>query len=249
VFTVEDRNRIRSELLETARADARLSGGAVTGSAVAGREDRWSDVDLAFGVAEAGRIPELLSDWTERMYAGYQALHHFDVAAGAWVYRVFLLASTLQVDLAFAPAGEFGARAATFRLVFGRAAEPPQVAPPAAEGLIGWGWLCALHVRSSLERGRPWQAEHMLHAMRDQVLALACLRHGLSAREGRGMDLLPAEVTRPIEAGLARSLEAEEIRRAFQAVTAALLREAREVNHDLASRIEAALQELSAAPP
>jgi hypothetical protein len=88
----------------------------------------------------------------------------------------------------------------------------------------------------------------MLHAMRDQVLALACLRHGLPAREGRGMDRLPAEVTGPIEAGLARSLEAEEIRRAFQAVTAALLREAREVNQGLASRIEAALQELSAAP-
>jgi hypothetical protein len=42
--------------------------------------------------------------------------------------------------------------------------------------------------------GDVWQAEFMVSAMRDQVLALACLRHGLPAREGRGMDLLPAAV-------------------------------------------------------
>ena len=34
----------------------------------------------------------------------------------------------------------------------------------------------------------------MISGMRDQVLALACLRHGLPAREGRGMDGLPADV-------------------------------------------------------
>jgi hypothetical protein len=35
----------------------------------------------------------------------------------------------------------------------------------------------------------------MLSAVRDQVLALACLRHGVSAVEGRGIDSLLPETT------------------------------------------------------
>src|SRR5437867_9324612 len=127
MFTAQDRERIRSELLEAARVDERLTGGAVTGSAVAGQEDAWSDIDLGFGVGDAAQMREVLSDWTSRMYDRYQALHHFDVTVGTWVYRVFLLSSTLQVDLAFVPAEDFGARAPTLRLVFGRAAQLPHV--------------------------------------------------------------------------------------------------------------------------
>jgi hypothetical protein len=245
MFHAGDRERIRSELLEAARADARLTGGAVTGSAAAGNEDRWSDVDLAFGVGAAAPIREVLSDWTRRMYERYEALHHLDVMAGEWIYRVFLLASTLQVDLAFVPAGEFGARAPTFRLMFGRAAERPQVAAPAAESLIGYGWLYAIHARSCLARGRLWQAEYMVSALRDQALALACLRHGVPAREGRGMDLLPEEVTRPMEEALVRSIDRGEIARAFRVATRELLAEARRVDGGLASRLERPLLELS----
>jgi hypothetical protein len=245
MFTAEDRERIRSELLEAAAQDARLSGGAITGSAAAGREDRWSDIDLGFGVEDRARLSDVLSDWTARMYDRYQALHHLDVTSGAWVYRVFLLASTLQVDLAFAPAAEFGARAPTFRLVFGRSAELPHVSAPSAEGLIGLAWLYALHARSSLARNRLWQAEHMVSAMRDQVLALACLRHGVPAREGRGFDLLPGEVARPLEEALVGRVEAGEIARALRVASTALLTTTRAVDERLAGRLEAALLELS----
>ena len=249
MFTPEDRERIRSELLEAAAADARLTGGAVTGSAAAGREDHWSDIDLGFGLEDTARLAEVLSDWTERMYGRYEALHHVDVTSGAWVYRVFLLASTLQVDLAFAPAAEFAARAPTFRLVFGRAAERPHVLAPSAEGLIGLGWLYALHTRSSLARGRMWQAEYMVSAMRDQVLALACLRHGLPAREARGVDLLPRDVTRPLEQALVSNMEAGPIARALRVAMTGLLAETRAVDERLAGRLEAALLELSAGSP
>ncbi len=249
MFTAADRERIRSELLDAARNDARLTGGAVTGSAAAGREDPWSDIDLGFGVDDGARIPEVLSDWSSRLYNRYEALHHVDVTAGAWIYRVFLLESTLQIDLAFAPAPEFGARAPTFRLVFGRAAELPHVPPPAAESLIGYGWLYALHVRSSLARERLWQAEYMVSAMRDQVLALACLRHGLPAREGRGTDLLPEDVRRPLEDSLVRRIGAGEISRAFRVATLGLLSETRKVDEGLAGRLEAQLLELSGGAP
>ena len=245
MFTVADRERIRSELLAFARTDPHLTGGALTGSAAAGAEDQWSDIDLAFGVAEAAEIPQVLSNWTSRLYQHYGALHHFDVHAGAWTYRVFLLANTLQVDLAFAPAGEFGARAPTFRLIFGRAAERPHVIPPSAESLIGNTWLYAIHARSSIARGRPWQAEYMVSAMRDHVLALACLRLGAPVREGRGMDLLAKEVTQPLEEALVRRIDRSEISRALGVVSERLLVEMRMVDEGLASRLEPAIRELS----
>src|SRR5205807_5527958 len=133
--------------------------------------------------------------------------------------------STLQVDLAFAPAADFGARAPTFRLVFGDAPARTHVPPPAAEELIAWAWLYALHARSSIARSKPWQAEYMISGMRDQVLALACLRHGLPAREARGIDRLPAEVIAPFEETLIRSLRTVELRRAFQSTTHRLMAE------------------------
>jgi len=245
MFTSADRERIRSELLAFARTDPDLTGGAVTGSATAGAEDQWSDIDLGFGVAETAAIPQVLSKWTMRMYQDYEALHHLDVLAGAWIYRVFLLASTLQVDLAFVPGEEFGARAPTFRLMFGRAVERPHVSPPSAESLIGYAWLYALHARSSIARGRPWQGEYMVSAMRDHVLALACLRLGIPAKEGRGMDLLPKEVTQPLEEALVGRIDTSEVLRALGVTSERLLVEARMVDEGLASRLEPAIRELS----
>jgi len=110
--------------MQNRKTSLRLSGAAITGSGSTGQEDRWSDVDLAFGIAEADELSEVLADWTAYMYRRHLALHHVDVTMGAWLYRVFLLPSTLQIDLAFAPAAEFRPLASTFRLVFGKANEP-----------------------------------------------------------------------------------------------------------------------------
>ena len=107
MFTPEERARLRSDLLERAASDHRISGAAITGSGAAGREDCWSDIDLAFGVAAGADLPAVLADWTKQMYDGHGAVHHLDVRAGSWLYRVFLLNSSLQVDLAFVPASEF----------------------------------------------------------------------------------------------------------------------------------------------
>jgi hypothetical protein len=218
MFTPEERTQLRDALIAAARADPRLTGAALTGSAAGGAEDRWSDVDLAFGVAAEADPGRVIADWTNRMYQGCGAVHHLDVYRGDTVFRVFLLASTLQVDLAFWPAAEFGAVGPTFRLL----------------------------ARSSIARGRPWQAEYMISGMRDQVLALACLRHGAPAVEGRGIDALPPEATAAVAAGLVRSLDAAELRRAFAAVTDALIAEAGRADAGLADRLRAPLKELTA---
>jgi hypothetical protein len=245
MFTPEDRSRLRETLIEDARADARITSAALTGSAALGTEDRWSDIDLAFGVAAEADRKRVVADWSDHMYREYGAVHHLDVGWGNTLFRVFLLASTLQVDLAFWPAAEFGAIGPTFRLLFGTANEPPMQQPPTAAVLIGMGWLHALHARSSIARGRLWQAEYMLSGMRNHVLALACERHAVPAVHGRGIDSLPPEVTAAVAGGLVRSLDPAELRRAFAVVTDALIVEIDRVDADLANRLAAPLKALT----
>jgi len=57
VFSAEDRERLRDELVSGARADVRISAAALIGSSALGREDRWSDIDIALCLAcdEAAR--------------------------------------------------------------------------------------------------------------------------------------------------------------------------------------------------
>ncbi|MBS1823937.1 MAG: nucleotidyltransferase domain-containing protein [Acidobacteria bacterium] len=244
MFTPEYREELRSRLLARAASDARLSGTAITGSAANARSDRWSDIDLAFGVRESRDLADALADWTSHMYAGHGAVHHVDVQAGAWTYRVFLLSNTLQVDLAFVAEDEFRALSPEFQLVSGTAREPQHMPQPPASYLIGFGWLYALHVRSSIARTKHWQAEFMISGMRDTALALACLRHGLPAVHGRGLHQLPAEVTKPFGDSLVRTMDAAELSRAFGVTLELLAREIGHADAAVAARLEPALRML-----
>ena len=249
MFTPEQRGRLRSELLERATSEPRISGAAITGSAAAEREDRWSDIDLAFGIDNAAELPNVLSDWTSHMYSQHQALHHFDVKSGAWIYRVFLLRSTLQVDLAFVPATEFRALSPTFRLIFGKTNDPRNVQPPAPGDIIGLGWLYALHARSCIARRKLWQAEYMISGVRDHALALACIRRGLPAIHARGIDHLPSEVTAPFEDSLVRQMDTAELSRAFRVAVDVFFHEIQSTDSELAARLEEALTGLTGTMP
>ena len=232
-----EREALRDALVAAARDDPRISAAALTGSAALEREDRWSDVDLALSIEDTAELDGVVDDWTARMYGEHDAAHHVDVWLGATLFRVFLVRNTLQVDIAFWPAADFGALGPSFRLLFGSASERPPRPGPDPIHLIGMSWLYALHARSSIARGRPWQAEYMISAARDQVLALACVRHGLPAAYARGADDLPAEVLSSLEAALVRSFDAGELKRAIRAVTDALLDEIRHVDGELADRL------------
>jgi hypothetical protein len=245
MFTVEQRASLRATLLDDASADHRISGTAITGSAAAEREDRWSDIDLAFGVADAARMPDVMRDWTARMYERHEALHHVDVQAGAWIYRVFLLAGGLQVDLAFVPATDFRALSPAFRLVSGVAKEPSQFPSPGASEIIGMAWLHALHARACIARGKLWQAEYMVSGVRDHALALACLRLGLSVAHGRGFDSLPRDVAAQFKDALVRRLTSAELLRALGFAVRGLLAEIQLVDGDLAERLRGTLIELT----
>lgn len=245
MFTTDERQCLRDRLVSAARRDARITGAAIAGSGAVGREDQWSDIDLALCLSADADHEQVVADWTARMYSDHAVVHHVDVIRGPTLYRVFLLASTLQVDIAFWSATEFGAIAPTFQLVFGAANTRPATPPPAAAELIGMAWLYALHARSSIARGRVWQAEYMISGIRDNVLALACLRHDVPARQGRGIDSLPPQVTAALTGTLVRSLDVAELRRAFVVTSEALLAEVERADAGLAGRLAGPLRELA----
>lgn len=224
-FTAETREQIRAELIAAAKSDACIVGAAHLGSAALGRLDRWSDIDLGLCLAPDVPFQPVLLDWTTRLYRDYRAVAHYDVRRGTTLYRVFLLDNTLQVDLSFWPVGEFRAIGEKFSVVFGSAGKPLPARVPDSSELIGLAWLYALHVRSSIARGRLLQAEHMLSGMRDNVLALTCKRHQVATSEGRGFDDLPEVIRRRAADCLAVSIELAELVRAFRATTAYLLDE------------------------
>jgi hypothetical protein len=245
MFTPEERTRLRDMLIAAARADARVVAAALTGSAALDTEDKWSDIDLAFAVAGDAEFQGVVANWTDRLYREHGAVDHVDLAIGNVIFRVFLLANTLQLDLAFWPAAEFRAIAPSFRLLFGTANEQRILPAPAVGWLIGMGWLHALHARSAIARGKVWQAEYMISGVRDHVLALACVRHRLPAHHGKRIDDLPLEATAGVADSLVRSLDPAELRRAFAAVTEALIAEIEHADAQLSKRLTAPLRELA----
>ena len=243
MFTVEERGRIRDRILAMARADHRIVAGAAIGSAAHGPGDRWSDLDLGFGVGEGASVADVLADWTPRLEREWGAVHLFDLQAGAATYRVFLLPGALQVDLSFAPAAQFGSRGPTFKLLFGAAVEHPRPAPPSARHLAGLGVHHAVRARFCIARGRLWQAAHWIGELREIGMTLACRRRGLAAAHGRGYDDLPAEVARPFVDTLVRALDPPELLRALGAAIDGLRREAGDAQ-DLVSKVEGQLMQL-----
>ncbi len=242
MFSVEDRERVRDLLIAKARSDSCLAAAATVGSS-AGGGDRWSDLDLTFGVASGTPVEAVLTDCTQALLADFDAAVLFDLPVLSTIYRVFLLPGALQVDLSFTPAAEFGARGPRFQLLFGAAVERPFAPPPSPEHLFGLGAHHAVRGYICIERGRLWQAEYWIHEVRDQALFLACRRLGLEGSNGRGFDRLPQDVLDPFVGALVGALTVAELRRALAAATAGLLREAGAIP-EVAGRVRTELEDL-----
>ena len=236
MFTAEDRDRVLDRLLQLAEADESVTGAALAGSQAVGAGDQWSDIDLVLAVRDSP--VEVCERWTEHLYNdGFGALHHWDLPAGAKAIRVFLLADELEVDLTFTPEPEFGARGPQWRTLFGSPRTLEPFPDPEPRTLIGHAWHHALHARTCIARGRAWQAEHWISALRDQVVALACLRLGHPAFYAKGAHLLPRDVTDQLEPALVRSLDEAELRRALAAAVGALAAEIERSDAGLAARL------------
>jgi len=249
VFDIERQATVRALLLDRARADLRVTGAAVTGSAARGAADRWSDVDLFFGVDDAVEMSEVVADWTAFVCAELGAVHHFDLAADGAIYRAFLLADGLEVDLGFTPAATFGSRGdGTFAVVFGFPTARRAGWTPDPQHLIGLAWHHILHARTSIERVAFWQAEHWIAALREVTLTLGCVRLGLPPSHAKGADQLPTAEKDLLQPTLVTVLDSDELSRALQAAVEALLTEVTRTDPAARDRFGPLLVELAAVP-
>lgn len=246
MYTPDERAALLASLVAAARADPQVTAAATIGSAAVGADDEWSDIDLALGLIDGVQPARAAESWTAELYAQHGAVHHLDVWSGPALYRVFLLGSTLQVDLSLWPHGAFRAIGPAFRLIFGEAERRDDPAPAVVEQIAGMGWLYALHVRSALARGRRWQAVHMLDGLRDQIIALACLRHGLPTAQGRGVDRLPENLQLVLASCRARTTDSSDLAAAFAGSCAMLLAELTHHDQDLADRLRPTVHALVA---
>jgi hypothetical protein len=243
-FTVEQRDRFRDRLVEMARDDPSVVAAAMVGSLAMGGGDRWSDLDLAFGLAAGTTPAAILGDWTPKLERELGAVHLFDLPFLSTIYRVFLFPGGLQVDLSFTPGAEFGALGPRFKLLFGATVERAHIPSPAAAHQFGLAVHHAVRARICIERGRAWQAEYWIGELRNVAMSLACLRRGLPASYGRGYDELPAEAIAVFAAARVLSLDRPELLRALSASIEALLRESQDARA-LAAKVEAQLRGLT----
>lgn len=243
MFTVEDRERVSERVLKMAAEDARVVASAVVGSLALSEGDRWSDLDLTFAVADNVQVGDVLADWTRTLVREFDATHLFDLAAGASIYRVFLLPGCLQFDLSFTPASQFGASGPKFKLLSGAAVEKPHLQPTPAHELFGYAVHHAVRARICIERGRSWQAEYWISGVRDYALSLACRRRGLSPFYGRSFDDLPPEVRDRFIGALPTSLERNALLAALRVAIDGLLQEAGDLKESLA-KVEPRLREM-----
>jgi len=256
VFSVEQRDALRERLLRLAAEDDRVVAGAAVGSLAVNGGDRFSDLDLTFAVADDVPVSDVLEGWTRTLADEYAAVRLVDLEVGPTVYRVFLLPDALQFDLSLSPATLFRAGGPRFRLLFGAtAADEAETDLPAPgdlfiptravpSDLFGWGVVYALHARACIERGRLWQAEHYVGAVRDHGLSLACLREGVTARQARGYDDLSEAALAGFGGTHVGATEPAVLRAALGASVVALMEEGLEAGLPDAGTVAERLAEL-----
>lgn len=152
----------------------------------------------------------------------------------------------LEVDLGFVPAAGFGPLGdGAFSVVFGSPAARGGDHRLDSDHLVGLAWHHVLHARTSIDRGRPWRAEHWISAVRDLVLTLGCARLGFPSVYAKGADQLPAADLARLEASLVSSLDPGELSRALRAAVGALLVEVTRTDPAVAARITPLLTSLA----
>lgn len=216
-------NRLRDLLVAMAEEDPHVVGAAFIGSRpwarrTGGPTSTWS---------WPSRVPRPMRPPPGPPGSTHLGVdHHWDLpTSDDQVIRLFLLADGVEVDVAFVREAEFGARGPQWKTLFGTEHSPKPFPDPALDTLVGLAWHHARHARVCLERGRLWQAEHWVGALRAQVISLACLRLGLPTVYAKGAHRLPASFTTALGPTLVRAPTTPEVLRALFAVADLLAKE------------------------
>ncbi len=223
MFSIDDREKTREYLLNLAQTDTRIVAAAIVGSYALDKQDRWSDIDLTFGVDAQYKITDVLEDWTSDLIQEFKAVKLFDLPHNSTIYRVFILPNCLEIDISFTPSCEFGAISPNFKLLFGTYKEHPMPPQQSVEMLFGYTIHHCLHARFCIERNRLWNAEYWISAIRNQALTIATLTLDLNASFGKGYDDLHVDIQQLFKDSFAHSLEKEELLRCLKEVIYGLI--------------------------
>lgn len=221
-FSLCYREEIRKAILERAKEDKRIVSAAIIGSYAKGTVDRWSDIDLTFGVAEDYVIEEVVRNWTEYINGNLKGIDLLDTYRGSTIYRIFILPGNLQVDLSFSPEKEFGPLNKDFVLLYGKQYDKPQPPNQSVDNLFGWIIHHLIRTIYCLERNRLWQAEYWLSEARNYMLKIACIERGLNPDHGRGFDDLPEEILTYAHDSYIQEVRREEMLLSIKRIVAAL---------------------------
>ncbi len=186
--------------------------------------------------------------WTAHVGETEQVVDHLDIRASGALYRVLLLASSLQVDLSFWPHDQPLAGGTPVAVLFGEVPVSP-IKPAAgldeSVSAVRMGWLYGLHVRSALGRGRWWQALWMLESIREVLVGLYCRRLDLPSSEGRGVDRLPADLLDGLARGHSSGVEPHQLSTSFEVLVGLLLEEAERHGVQLSADLTRVVVELT----
>jgi predicted nucleotidyltransferase len=223
MFSLENRENVREYVLNLAETDKRIVSAAIVGSYALSKQDRWSDIDLTFGVDEKYAINDVLEDWTRLLIQQFKAVTLFDLPHNSTIYRVFILPNCLEIDISFTPASGFGSISPNFKLLFGTYQEHNTPQQQSIEPLLGYAVHHCLHARFCIERGRFWNAEYWINAIRNHALTIATLTSGLNASLGKGYDDLPFETRQLFKDSYVHSFERTELLRCLKEVILGLI--------------------------
>ena len=236
-FTENERTALFNRILNLGQSDKRVSGGALVGSFSTNKQDRWSDIDISFGIKSEIDPLLVLNEWTEILNEEYNIVHHFDVKSSLAIYRVLLFPNGLEVDLSVVPEIEFGPRAPSFKLLFGKANEIIKMPSPSLDLMHSWGWHHVLHANSAINRKKLWQAEFWVTSIRNYIISMKCIRLGLPASYSRGADQLPENELKVLEQTFIKKLSQEELKRVLNIISKILIAEIKFTNAGLANKL------------
>ena len=247
MFSVGQRIRIQERVLELAAADPRIVAGAVVGSLALGEGDRWSDLDLAFGVADgvlrSARVGGLDAHVCRRVrrrapVRSAQRRFHLPGLSAAWlpaVRPVVYAGSAVRrhVD-------------PKFRLLFGSTVEETHFANRPRRmscSAMPCTMRCApASASNAADSGRPNTGSAARAIMRSAWRAAAAACRPCTAG---ALTTLPPDVRSAFMGALVTSLERAELLRALGAVIAGLLAEAEDVQ-ELVTKVAPELHKLTA---
>lgn len=130
MFSQLYRERARDRIIDEVKADKNILSAASIGSYARNEVDRWSDIDLTFGIDSATSSADAIEQYKKFIKEEFQGEFLFKISLKPIDYIVFLLPGCLQIDLSFSPQNHFGPLSEHFELLFGTHGAKPEVEPP-----------------------------------------------------------------------------------------------------------------------